>query len=704
MELLTDAVAVVGSRHGMLVQPSSRDCGLIRFDRFTRLPRFQLRVGAVIDGEEILFPLCEEEKDFEFLDQRMSPSRMTFMGIHPETALKVRLDITVPFRPRDRGFSTTPVFLLDVSVQRLTGIFRWNVRDKSKDVDAVEVFCELIPPESWRVEACSKGLDLTFTSIRAEVKEAFTDVWDTVDEEVPQHDRVWTLNGLTTGNRFHKTLPVSENAPEDRLSMAWATWSSPVLRVEGTLRPFAYTEYFDSLSSVCDWVENGGGQEIRENASRVDAYLGNHNLGSAVAHLLAYSLHSWMINTWWVEDRFSVWEGTCYFHSTVDVEFTQSPFYLCVWPELLASELNAWPAFSFPGEEILGKAGEHTLYLSHDTGAHAGVRAQVYSHDMAVEESANYVILSCAYWKRTGEDDLIRKYQDTLRAYLMFLTKTDTRDRGVPDAGVANTIDDASPAVQFGREQTYLSAKTLCAFVAGEAIFDHLGMAEMAQHCRDRADRIRDRIESDGWVDDHYGVLLERSGILKNPWTGETMPCEEIPGWDAAHIYSCNAQAVLDLVGMDAGLDPGRIQTDLRVASERCGHAYGNTHSDFANAEMEQHEAMLGLAGVAANPGWVSMNMLRDIAAFYRGVDLRHLACSYWDWQTTTNSQEAKMFFETFAGNNLCFYPRGIAIWGIFDALSGRVVDKSRGVDACSSAFPQVKVPDVFTADWRQLP
>ncbi len=703
MQNITDALAVTGSRHGLMVQPSSRDCALLRFDRFTRMPRFQIKAGAIINGEEIVFPLCQEGELFDFLDQRSSPSRMSWIGIHADSGLRVELEFSIPFRPRDSFFSTIPVFLVQVKAHRLPGIFRWKARDKSKDVPELDLFCELIPHESWSVtEEGEQGLRINWESIRAEMKEDFKDAWDTIDEAVAQEDRLWQLSGEREGLRFSQRVPLAEQPGEACLSLAWATWSDAVLKVGDRLSPFVYTEHFASLHEVCSWVNDGGATQIWKNALRVDARIQNHSLGAAVDHLLAYSLHSWMINTWWVKERFSVWEGNCYFHSTVDVEFTQSPFYLCVWPELLASELDSWPEFSLPGSDILGEAGADTLYLSHDCGAHSAVTRQIYDHDMAVEESCNYLILSCAYWKRTGDDQLIHKHQETLKAYLRFLNAADTTGSGVPDKGVANTIDDASPAVQFGTEQTYLSAKTLCAYVAGEAVFAHLQDETIAMQCRERAERARSHIEANGWVEDHYGVLLERSGDLVNPWTGEKMHCEEIPGWNAAHIYTLNAQAILDLVGLDSGLRPDRLRSDLKVASERCAHAYGNTHSDFANMEIDQHESMLGLAGVAANPGWISMNMLRDIAAAYRGVDLRQLAQQYWEWQCTTNSQEARMFFETFGGNNLSFYPRGVAIWGLFDAVNGRVRDLSRGLDEQRPAIPGIRAPELLTVDWNE--
>jgi hypothetical protein len=65
-----------------------------------------------------------------------------------------------------------------------------------------------------------------------------------------------------------------------------------------------------------------------------------------------------------------------------------------------------------------------------------------------------------------------------------------------------------------------------------------------------------------------------------------------------------------------------------------------------------------------------------------------------------TNTQEPCLFFETFGGNNLCFYPRGVAIWGLLDALAGRVIDRVAGVDKCAGKVADVRVPKLIDAAW----
>jgi hypothetical protein len=56
---------------------------------------------------------------------------------------------------------------------------------------------------------------------------------------------------------------------------------------------------------------------------------------------------------------------------------------------------------------------------------------------------------------------------------------------------------------------------------------------------------------------------------LKNPWTGETESWDEIPGWDAPHIYTANGLVPLDMVGFGVGLDEHRLREDLVTATHR---------------------------------------------------------------------------------------------------------------------------------------
>jgi len=45
-------------------------------------------------------------------------------------------------------------------------------------------------------------------------------------------------------------------------------------------------------------------------------------------------------------------------------------------------------------------------------------------------------------------------------------------------------------------------------------------------------------------------------------------------------------------------------------------------------------------------------------------------------------------------------YPRGVAFWGFFDAIAGRVVDRSTGIARNGLPFAQIVVPLLDTADW----
>jgi hypothetical protein len=671
MQLLCDAVSVLGSRHGVLWNPAARACGIIRWGQFTALPVLELRAGVVIDGQEYVLPLCKDGAGFTFLEQRLTPCTMRLMGVDAASATKTTLTVATPFRPRDLDFSTIPVLGLRLSLEALGGTFRWEA--KTVEVDEVELFVEF-------VGATPDGPDAVALTVDG------------------QQDRIIALTGARQGTRLVKRVAVGSG---DSLDLAWCTHSAPVLEVQGATLPFWYARAFASLDDVCAWARQHP-TAIFDNAAAVDGRIADNTLSQSTNHLLAQTLHAWLIDTW-AADRdgrpwFSVWEGSCYFHSTVDVEYTQTPFYLAVWPELLGYELAMWPEYSKDGTLTLGDRGAGTRFLSHDVGQHTQATGQVYGHEMEVEETTNYLILAFVHARRTGDTSIIRANAGVIKDYLAFVAACDTTGNGVPDKGVANTIDDASPAVQFGEEQVYLAVKALAAYAVGAEMLDLLGEGALAAKYRALAETVRAHIERDGWQGDHYATLLKKGGTIHDRWRDTSYTLDEIPGWDAAHIYTLNGIALLDMVGFDLGLDPAKLATDLRVATRRCLRTYGCVHSDFAPEQLT--DVIPGLVGSSPNPGWISMNMLRDIAAFYRGIDLRHLTDRYWEWQTTTNSQEPKLFFETFSGNNLCFYPRGIAIWGYFDALAGRVIDKLAGVDREAPTVPDVDVPRLLDADW----
>jgi len=698
MNLICDALSVLGSRHGLILDPASGGARVIRFDMFDEGCPVELRAGIRINGQEHLFPFCRGGQKFAFFDQRLTPCTSRFIGIEARHALKVTLTVVTPFRPRDREFSTTPALAIRLEVEKLRGNFRWTPLLEA--AERVECFFEVVPQEGHLEPGPAGCLDFCFESrlVRAAHSDASAPA-----NRMQQRDRLLSPQVPAGERGFHAEIDLS-NAGRSALDIFWCTWTDPVLEVRGRRCPFVYSTRFENLSAVAEWCRTSGGS-IFDNARQVDAIVLDNNLPPSVNRLMAQTLHAWLMNTWWVDrggaDWFSVWEGSCGFHSTVDVEFTQAPFYLAVWPELLGIELDFWPEFAKAGTATLGERGEGAEFLSHDCGEMACANGQAYPHEMEVEETANYLILLYAHWRRTGDASIWCRHVKTVERFALFLERCGAEATGVPDAGVANTIDDGSPALQYGREQVYLAVKTLLALQCAAAILESHGDGDRPAALRMRAEFIRSRVEEVGWMGDHYACLMNSDGRgLKNPWTGKDLGLEVVPGWDGHHIYTCNGLAPLDMVGFVSPLDVGRLCTDIRNAAKACLREYGCSHSDFEAEDYAAGGLREGMVGVSSRPGWISMNMVRDICAFYRGIDLMDLSERYWDWQLTTNSQGPALFFETFGGNNLHFYPRGIAVWGFFDAAAGLVIDRVAGTRSMAGGLQGVDVPCLLEADW----
>jgi len=709
MQPQADAIAVLGARHGLFFDPSKHQANILRYSYYPGRP-ICLEAGVRVLGRSIVFPMAMDRgEEFNFVDQEMSPTSMTLVGLDPHTALKATLVIRTPFRPRDDDFSTTPVITFELSVERLPGGFRWYGNPK-EPVEG-EVFIRITGPEV--------GIEPHGSDAHRLTHDCVVNSWSYTDKtwegnahrsrRVASEDRlVWF--GDAGGRRMHDganlpfTLAHGQSGPT--LRMAWCAHGGPVLEVLGEACSFRYARNFADVDAVADWARNNF-DEISENSARVDPLLAPAQLSVAQQRLLSQTLHSWLINTWWVDrpgnkgDWFSVWEGSCHFHSTVDVEYTQGPFYLAVWPELLEKELNQWPEFRLPGERMLGHAGRGTAYLAHDMGSDGACNKPIYGHDMPVEEGTNYVILAYALWKRTGLDSFLTRHAELVREICDFCIACDSTGNGLPDQGCANTIDDAAPAIQYGKEQVYLAVKSMVTLMTGAEILNNYKPGTDVSRYTETAEKIRSELEGRGFADDHYVVVMDASaeGVVDG-WTGKEYEGGELPGWDATHIYTVNGLALLDMIGFRSGLDDSRLLLDMQMGVARAMTRFGCSHSDYSPEDLGA--SVPGLAVPAQKTGWISMNMLRDIAAGYRGLDLSTLADRYWDWQATTNTQECCIFFETFHGNNLNYYPRGVAIFGLCDSLGRVVIDGQKKTVDVDPLPAGVGLPVLLLADWKK--
>ena len=234
---------------------------------------------------------------------------------------------------------------------------------------------------------------------------------------------------------------------------------------------------------------------------------------------------------------------------------------------------------------------------------------------------------------------------------------------------------------------------------AGKAILDHVGGFSTVKYQK-FADAALKTIEKEGWKEDHYVVTLTQTmNGLVNPWTGEKLS-GPLEGWDAYHIYTANGLALLDMVGYDTGMNKKRLKEDFATGLENTLMKYGCRHTSYVNHKPPEL-SIPGLASIAGKVGWISMNMLRDIAAAYSGLDLFAMADRYWDWQVTVNTQDIFLFFETFYGNNLNFYPRGIAVFGYFEAAAGFRYDRIKDHLDLNPVRSSMDVPLPFLADWK---
>jgi len=694
MQLMATVVGRLGSRFSLVFDPDAKQVLHSALGRWLDFPT-DLAVGvAAEDGLTFALPFTSRYPTFDVVEQQLQMCGVSFVARSHEIGVGLKVEFVAPFYPRDEWTSLAPLFLVRMEVFPQERIF-WQT--SKRQVRQGRVFLRLqrenlhmaqahdrqkinysVPKALWKGERVRPENFLASPQSPIPLSGQGEGLWWCEERLVPVSLNAELLND---GVAFNFDLDDPEKC---RFDLVWCAFvDEPVLTVFGQPASFKYRWLFTDVDAVADFGCRHF-NELWRKAKQMDELIANSGLTKSQADLIRFSFQNFLLNSWWVvrddgSEWFSVWEGSCHFHSTVDVEYNDALVYLAFWTELLELLLDEWALF-----EMQDEVGS---YLAHDMGGELEVGEQAYHHPMPVEENANFLLMLHCLWRWTGKQELIERHSGLAKRLTAYFERSDRMGNGFPSLGTANTIDDASPAVQYSRQQTYLAVKTLCACQAAAQIAETLGEDDWAKQCRKLIERIRKTLDEQAWLGDHYAVCLERTADgLVDAWTGRPLS-GELKGWDAYSIYTANGLLYLLLSGNEPELNYDRIRTDIVNAYWQSLTEYGCTHTSADRSNV-----------------WVSQNLWRDFIAAYLGVPLPDNSSRYFALQTFMNTSGlTKGFIDTYLTNNLCFYPRGVTSVGYLFALCGLQIDKVRNTVRLRRTAPfPCRVPLLPLADWER--
>ena len=633
MQSMTWTMSRLGSRFNLLFEPYKNRVMHSAMGRLLDSP-LDLKVGLIEpDGTERILPFSRDGQPLSNHEQFERMNSVTFRGYSEKHCLRFEFNVHAVFYPQDERLCIMPAFYLEMRVNPVHRV-RWH--EVAEPPSRVKLFIRLQRPDT-QIKATADvddrcgQIDLAYDNTLTPSSPPFTmpDGLDRVKTpSVAVQERIVSLNpGCDTtdcGQGLVLDIPVTEAGSGTKWRLVWgAHVAEPVLKIKhnGEQRDvaFRYTHAWSNLDEVIkEAVET---RDVRLALSRrFEKLLEQAPMDTAQSHLLAQSFQAWLSNTFWCNipvtdgsrsEWFGVWEGSCAYLGTLDVEYNIALLYLTLWPKLLGVQFAQWAEHEKPHEPSGG------AFLSHDLGGGVNAVGQSYPHDMEVEENCNFLLLLQSYTRWTGRKRNATRQADLVARLAKYLLWSDRDDSGFPSQGVANTIDDASPAVQFARKQTYLAVKRIAAL---KAAADLLSIAkqheELARECDQIADRALEQVEDKAWLNDHYAVCVDKSTVgIHDAWTGKPLPYDTLPGWDAYSIYTGNGLLLPMMAGRPNLLNPKRLRADIANAQRENESRYGCGHT---SAETDNV--------------WISQNLWRDTLAQY--IRLRPMSAQYyWDMQ-----------------------------------------------------------------------
>ncbi|NQT85931.1 DUF4965 domain-containing protein [bacterium] len=716
MPLMSTCLGRLGSRYSLILDPHRRQ---VHYGALGLMCQMAGELVIGLDdgkGNFQTLPLTAEGSPFTIVDQRLTMTSVVFEAHSTQLGASLRAEIVAPFWPQDEATSTIPAYILNLRVSRLDRV-RWTrAADGAKRSGTLRVALRL-PGVTARahkgavrftypvsVGARSRtgegGQDLEFVSSgrRAATSGASTDL-------------LLPLQGEWRARKGALEIPFDvreTDAQEFSVGLA-CHCDTPFFERRGRPMRLKYATRWPNVDAVAATLQKSHRRLCRKSRA-FDALWTQSSLPYAAQNLTCLSFQSYLMCTLWAvgekkhDDWFSVWEGSCWYNSTVDVTFQESMFYFACWPELLEKLFAQWAdhtndsaaeraRLACLGDDHPSSAPEEELdfpgaIMEHDMGSGWTANGQSYHHAMPVEENSNFLILLYTHGQWWGRQELFARHRDTCVDLVEYLLWTDSTGNGFPDRGTANTIDDATPAVQYGRDNVYLGIKRLAALHAAGRMFESIGESTWARKCRAEVRRAV-RSLNQGWLGDHFPVCLDKSAKgLVDCWSGEPLPYGALPGWDAYSLYTTNGLLPLLLIDdLPPGLDKEKLRRDTVSAARESMTLYGCGHSSMDTENV-----------------WVSMNVWRDLAAGYVGENMLPHCERYWAQQLFGNSagsMKANCFTETSLTNNLVWYPRGACAFGLPLAMA-RLVFRAGEESVVLDPIAAGRWPLLPLADWKK--
>ena len=645
-------------------------------------------------------------------------------------------------RPQKRNFASSAITPLSTATEEgISSTTSYNYYDESSNPFKARTAIETLAVPSgeagdvdFRGDAEAEFADFTADRLWGYVSPAgypktYSDYKQPIYSFYPRGylGAVWSITALAPGASVTRHFILAGYVNEHILTVANSSYTDQTFR-------FRYRTQFANVGDVVNYAvnERNAGDAIEDKSNFFDSTISSDSyltLPTAcrdpVRNLMACGFQSFIINTWWMRsesgrDWFSVWEGSsCRFHSTIDVEYNNAWFYFYYWPSLLKTIMSEWVLYQ--------QTCPQGTYLSHDMGIGYVATGQVYPLDMPVEENANFILLLYKYWKTTGDQAFVQQQFPTIRKLVDFIVKCDSNNNGLPNLHTQNTVDQGSPAIQWGKDSVYLGVKCMGAFQAAREMASSLSTPDLtyASKCRGQVESINQTLEYDMWRSDHFAVCSDQ----------DVTPEDR----DAYSIYSANG--LLYLLGgtRSAGVTSGNIDkfaADVANSTEKTLKTYGCPHSTY-----DQYNA------------WVSQNLWRDQVACQLGVNLhndnplalstrywslekyfaKNLNGTFWDvvvypggkgasgasatdvpWRAaigalagrsapsggSRSSRGAAGGASSTYTQSLGYYPRGAAALGLLDAVAGLTLDAPAGALYYQQTTGPLRVPVFSRADW----